>query len=108
MTSDPAVASSFPGQIQLFALVNGGLWTTEYDGAWFGWQFLGHGNYIAGSTPAVASRGAGSMEAFVYKPDGTLDQWSYQWPANTWAVRTVGTPNQFRFLTHASVVYWQP
>ena len=86
-TSDPAIASQGPGQLNVFARGNdGALWHRWYSGGtWSGWQSLG-GNITSG--PGAVSWGPNRIDVVARGGDNAI--WHWAWNGLGWSVESLG------------------
>src|SRR3989440_315258 len=100
LTSDPAVTSSSPGQLDILARgVDNGIWYNHYDGSLHDWGALGG---VSLSAPAVTSFSPGRIDVFVRGSDNAL--W-YRWFAGQWSD---WTPLGGSFVSDPAVTSWGP
>jgi len=98
LTSDPAVTSSSPGQLDILARgVDNGIWYNRYDGSLHDWGGLGG---VSLSAPAVTSFSPGRVDVFVRGSDNAL--W-YRWFAGQWSD---WTPLGGSFVSDPAVTSW--
>lgn len=100
LTSDPAVTSASPGQINIVARgVDNGIWYNYYDGSLHDWGALGG---VSLSAPAVTSVSPGRIDVFVRGADNAL--W-YRWFAGQWSDWTSLGGS---FVSDPTVTSWGP
>ncbi len=100
LTSDPAVTSSSPGQLDILARgIDNGIWYNHYDGSLHDWGALGG---VSLSAPAVTSFSPGRIDVFVRGSDNAL--W-YRWFAGQWSD---WTPLGGSFVSDPAVTSWGP
>ena len=106
MTSDPAVTSSGPDRLLVFARgPDGHMWNTWYNHGWGGWGDLG-GWLGASNTLSATSRAIDAVDVFVFGSDQTtLFQRSYDYWNGGWKdFQNIGLVNDL----YISAAAWVP